>query len=125
MAGFTPPYPSDQHNDASAVPVRIVSGSAAASSETSAIQTITPLGFDSLAVGSEAVGITAPTGATMARISVPTGTVLYRDDGTDPTATVGFPITGPATFDYAGSLSAIKFIATGSNTITLSILFYK
>lgn len=124
MAGFTPPYPSDQHNDASAVPVRIVSGSTTASTA-SAIQTITPLGFDSLAVGSTAVSLTVPTGATMARISVPTGTVLYRDDGTAPTATVGFSVTGPTTFDYAGDLSAIEFIASGSDAVTLSILFYK
>lgn len=120
MAGFTPPYPSDQHNDASAVPVRIVSGST-----TSAIQTITPLGFDSLAVGSTAVGLTVPTGATMARISVPADTVLYRDDGKAPTVAVGFAVTGPETFEYTGDLSAIEFIASGSDTVTLSILFYK
>lgn len=125
MAGFTPPYPSDQHNDASAVPVRIVSGATTASAATSAISTVTPLGFQSLSVGSTAVGLTVPAGATMARVNVGTGTVLYRDDGTAPTATVGFPVAGVQSFDYAGDLSAIKFIASSTTAVQLSMLYYK
>ncbi len=52
-------------------------------------------------------------GATFCYISVESAGVRYRDDGTNPTATVGMPLlAGTAGFLYSGNLAAIKFIQT-------------
>ena len=47
----------------------------------------------------------------------------YRDDGTDPTATVGQPLSDGDTFEYDGTLSAFKIIQTGP-TAVLDVTFY-
>lgn len=60
----------------------------------------------------------------MAYVTVETTSVRYRDDGTDPTASVGILIASAAQLQYFGTLSAIKFIAT-SGTATLDVGFYK
>jgi hypothetical protein len=36
--------------------------------------------------------------------------VRWRDDGTDPTTTVGMNLAAGASLDYEGQLAAIKFI---------------
>jgi hypothetical protein len=81
--------------------------------------------FISAATLASATGLTVPTGATIAQICVETSGVRYRDDGTNPTAAVGIPfiatLTSPNCFQYAGSLSAIKFILiSGSPTMDIS-----
>jgi hypothetical protein len=44
----------------------------------------------------------APAQATYALISPETNGIRWRDDGTDPTAAVGFPVAAGATFVYDG-----------------------
>ncbi len=94
-----------------------------------------PLGMQTLTVSSTAVGLTLPTetavsGATKpvaanyAYITVETGAVRWRDDGTDPTASVGSPIASGSSFIYDGNLSAIKFIRQTVDA-TLTIAFYR
>lgn len=71
-----------------------------------------------------ATALTVPSGAKLAEICVATADVRYRDDGTDPTSTVGMPVSAGTCFPYAGPLSAVKFIAqSGSPTINVS--YYK
>lgn len=84
----------------------------------------TPLGYQQLSVAGTAVGLTVPTGATMAIITVSGQIVRYRDDGTVPTASVGMPLAVGSIFNYASALSAIQFIAEAS-TATLDILYYQ
>jgi hypothetical protein len=83
------------------------------------------LGYAQIAVGSTADALTVPAGATMALFKTETAGVRWRDDGTAPTAAVGFPIadTDPA-FAYSGSLSAIQFIAQSGSPV-LNVAFYR
>jgi hypothetical protein len=89
---------------------------------------IAPLGYQQLSVGSTtASNLTVPGGAIAGSISVESQAVRFRDDGTAPTSSVGFPIAvtsnGPP-FDYAGNLGAVQMIAE-TGTATVNILYYK
>lgn len=83
------------------------------------------LGYTQIAVGSSASGLTPPAGTSLALIKVEAAAVRWRDDGTAPTTTVGFPMadTDPV-FEYSGSISAIKFIAQSGSPV-LNVAFYK
>ena len=50
--------------------------------------------------------------------------VRYRDDGTDPTTTVGMPLAVGTALTYTGTLTAIKFIEQTSGA-KLNVLFYR
>lgn len=87
-----------------------------------------PCGYQQLSVDTASF-LTVPTCTggppTMVRI-IPEGqAVRYRDDGTAPTATVGFPISVTAApFDYEGNLGAIEFISQTSGG-KVNALFYR
>lgn len=50
--------------------------------------------------------------------------VMWRDDGTAPTATVGMPLlTTDPPFEYAGDLTVIQFIQTAA-TAVLDVSYY-
>src|SRR5437763_297182 len=51
-----------------------------------------------------------PANANIAWIGVESQGIRYRDDGTAPTASVGFPIVAGGTLFYVGTLSAIELI---------------
>jgi len=71
-----------------------------------------------------ATGITAPAGATLAMIQAETQNVRWRDDGTDPTASVGMIIAAGDILMYTGDFSEIKLIeVTGS--AKLNITYYR
>lgn len=84
------------------------------------------LGYQQLSSLSSAAALTVPAGATIAEICVETASVRYRDDGTNPTTSVGMLVapassTIPSCFQYGGPLAAIKFIAvSGSPVIDVS-----
>lgn len=59
---------------------------------------------------SSKVGLTVPSGATMALIQAVTQNVRWRDDGTSPTASVGMRISAGEEFWYTGNIDAIEFI---------------
>ena len=62
-----------------------------------------------------------PSGATYAVLSVEGNAIRWRDDGTDPTATVGMPVAVGQTVNYDGSLSKLRMIAqTGTATVNVS-----
>jgi hypothetical protein len=78
---------------------------------------VVPLGFQQLTSLSSAAGLTVPDGALFAVIDVEAENVRWRDDGTNPTATVGMRIIADTELVYSGDLSAIKFIAETSGAI--------
>ena len=85
-----------------------------------------PLGYQQITSLVTATGLTVPDGAFYAFI-VPEGTnsvCRWRDDGTDPTSTVGMPLPSGTPFDYAGKLASIKFIDATSTTI-LNVSYYR
>lgn len=84
-----------------------------------------PLGYVQVTSLSSAVGLgTVPTGATIALIQPETTNVRWRDDGSNPTTTVGMILAAGDTLIYNGNLQAIKFIEiTGSAKLNIS--YYK
>ena len=94
---------------------------------------LNPMGFEQITVSTVSIGFTAtlayPTGgiqADMAQITLATNAATYRDDGIDPTATVGFPIAVGNQYMVCG-LTAIKqarFIRVSADG-TLNVLYYR
>lgn len=107
-------FPNNQNSPAGALPSWTIDG----------YPINTPLGYQQLSVGASAVGLTVPTGATVAFIAVSGNAVRYRDDGTPPTAALGYPLPVGQNYNYHVALSAIEFIAQ-TGTATLDILYYK
>ena len=87
------------------------------------LTTLTPLGYQQVTSTAAAFALTVPAGATIAEIAVEAQAVRYRDDGTDPTATIGMPVASGVRFTYVGNLSAIKFIAQTAGAI-LNVSYY-
>ena len=74
-----------------------------------------------LSVASSAVSLTVPSGATLCQICVEGAAIRYRDDGTAPTASSGIPCAAGQSFQYAGPMSALRFIAqSGAATIDVA-----
>lgn len=84
----------------------------------------TALGYQQLTSIGSATALTVPTGAAIAEICDETNAARYRDDGTNPTTTVGMLVAVGTCFQYAGPLSAIKFIDTSSGAI-IDVSYYK
>jgi hypothetical protein len=71
---------------------------------------LTPLGYQQITSLSAAAALTVPAGATAALISAESQGMRWRDDGTNPTASVGMPIAAGESIFFTGSLSAFKAI---------------
>ena len=92
-----------------------------------------PLGYCQFTVTSSAQSLaqlscTVPARAAYAAIAVETVGARMRDDGTAPTASVGFPLTPtsstvPFYMGYQSNFSAMQFIAQSGSPV-VDILFY-
>lgn len=82
-----------------------------------------PLGYQQITSLSAATALTIPAGATVAVIQAETQAVRWRDDGTNPTASVGQPLTTGVLFTYRGNLTAIKFIEQTASA-KLNVSYY-
>lgn len=81
------------------------------------------LGYQQITSLSAATGLTVPQGATLALIVPETQNVRWRDDGTNPTASVGMPIFVGASLSYDGDFNKIRFIETTASA-TLNVSYY-
>jgi len=81
------------------------------------------LGYQQITSLSSATGLTPPQGTTMALIVAETQGVRWRDDGTNPTASVGMPIAAGAYLNYDGDLNRIKFIEQTASA-KLNVSYY-
>lgn len=81
-----------------------------------------PLGYEQISSLGSAVGLTVPTDAVLALITVESSDVRWRDDGVDPTATVGMVIAADDELFYIGVLSSIKFIGAGA---VVNVSYYR
>jgi len=81
------------------------------------------LGYQQITSLSSAAGLTPPQGATMALIVAETQGVRWRDDGTNPTASVGMPIAAGAYLNYDGDLNRVKFIEQTASA-KLNVSYY-
>lgn len=79
------------------------------------------LGYEPITSLSAAAGLKPPQGATLALIVPEMQGIRWRDDGTDPTASVGMPVAAGSYLSYDGDLNRIKFIEqTASAKINVS-----
>ena len=81
------------------------------------------LGYQQITSLSSATALTVPTGATAALIVASTQAIRWRDDGTNPTASVGMPVTVDTYFSYDGDLNRIRFIEQTSGAV-LNVSYY-
>ena len=81
------------------------------------------LGYQQITDLSSATTLTAPAEAVFAIIAVTDQAVRWRDDGTDPTATIGMPEPVGMVFTYTGRMEAIKFIEQLSGAV-INISYY-
>jgi len=65
-----------------------------------------------------------PAGATHVLIQAETNDIRWRDDGTNPSTTVGMVITAGTDLWYVGNLRALKIIEVGTDSIA-NISYYK
>jgi hypothetical protein len=87
-----------------------------------------PLGFQQISAVTlaSATGLTVPTGATCAYVSVDTASVRRRDDGTAPTTSIGMLLTAGSVLTFSGlaNLSAVKFILVTGGSPVVNVSFY-
>jgi len=86
-------------------------------------QTTECLGYQQITSLSAAASLTVPARATRALIIAQTQGVRWRDDGTNPTASVGMPLPAGTVLSYDGDLSRIRFIETAASA-ALNISYY-
>ena len=81
--------------------------------------------FQQITVSNSAVGLTVPKEARMAAITVENQPLRYRDDGTDPTASVGVLLKADASMSvFSHSLGTIKFIRQGGSDSKINVSYY-
>jgi hypothetical protein len=73
--------------------------------------------------GDAATALTVPAGARYCVVTCESQAVRWRDDGTAPTASVGFPLAVGAVLTYSAKLSALKFISQIAGA-TLDVAYY-
>ena len=82
-----------------------------------------PLGYQQVTGLTSANAFTVPADTRIALIQPEAQNVRWRDDGTDPTASVGMIITADSILTFDGDLSKIKFIEV-SATAKLNVSYY-
>ena len=84
-----------------------------------------PKGYQQITDCDPAVGLTVPAGANIAVIQAQAFAVRYRDDGTNPTSTVGMVLAAGTAITYTAALASIKFIDTAAGAAILNISYYE
>lgn len=87
---------------------------------------MTRLGYQQFTVATATALPSIPTGTFEALIVCETQTVRWRDDGTNPTASVGMPLLPNQAFPYMGnaaSIAAMRIIQTTA-TATCNVTYY-
>jgi hypothetical protein len=81
------------------------------------------LGYQQITSLSLATALTVPNGATRALIAPASQSVRWRDDGVDPTVSIGMPVAAGSYLSYDGDLNRIKFIETTASA-ELNVTYY-
>lgn len=86
----------------------------------------TATGFQQLAAGSlaSATALTVPAGTRWAWICAEAQAVRWRDDGTNPTASVGMPLASGSCMQYLQPPGLLSFIQQTAGAI-LDVSYYK
>ena len=83
-----------------------------------------PCGYQQITSLSAATGLTVPTGANWCIFTAETQAVRWRDDGTNPSATVGMPVAVNVPTVYTGRLGMIKFFEQTASA-KLNVTYFK
>jgi len=88
---------------------------------------MTNMGAQQLVVSTTAVAPTLPnvSGQPDFALFRTSGDVRWRDDGTNPTSSIGMSLLANESMEYDGELSRIKFIRSGAADATLDIAYYR
>lgn len=78
---------------------------------------IVPLGYQQLTALTASTALTVPAGARLALIQADGADLRWRDDGVDPTATVGMILRMDSELVYNGDLAALRVIAISGSPI--------
>jgi hypothetical protein len=84
---------------------------------------LSALGYQQITSLSSASALTVPTGATVALIQAESQSIRWRDDGTNPTTSVGMVLAAGETVFFTGSLSAFRAIEVSASA-KLNISYY-
>lgn len=84
----------------------------------------TALGFQQITSLGSATTLTVPAGTRWAWICAETAAVRWRDDGTNPTGSVGMPIAAGGCIQYLLPPGALVFIQQASSAV-LDVSYYK
>lgn len=84
---------------------------------------VTPKGLQQITSLVAAASLTVPSGAQFALIQAESQDVRWRDDGTNPTASVGMLLASGETLAYTGPLAAIRLIETTASA-KLNVSYY-
>ncbi len=88
-----------------------------------------PRGYQQITSLVAAVGLTVPVvtniyvGYAVIQCEGSNSIVRWRDDGVDPTASVGMSLASGQEMDYSGDLTTIKFI-DGTSTSKINVSYY-
>jgi len=82
-----------------------------------------PAGYQQLTSLNAATALTVPPHARMALMRAAAQDVRWRDDGTDPTDSVGQPLAADESFWYTGDLTTFRVIET-TPSATLDVTYY-
>lgn len=86
-----------------------------------------PLKYEQLTSAGAVMQLTPPANATVCLIQTETKACRFRDDGVNPTGTVGYMIHPGlgGDFPYSGDLSAVRLIEDGAtSTSVVNVLYY-
>jgi len=81
------------------------------------------LSYEQITDVSSSVGLSAPEGASLARIQVEAQVIRWRGDGNAPTTTVGEPVAVLSVFEVYGDLSKFNALETTAGAI-LNVHYY-
>jgi len=83
-----------------------------------------PTGYQQLTSLAAAAGLTVPARSRRAIIQAEAQAVRWRDDGTNPTDSIGMRLNADEELEYDGDLAAIKFIETTASA-KLNVTYYQ
>lgn len=83
-----------------------------------------PVGYQQITSVSTSTALTVPAGANVALIQAETQAVRWRDDGEDPTDSVGMALAANETLPYTGNLGAIRLIQQSAGA-KLNVSYYR
>ncbi len=107
--------------------LRVSNGSSPSSPTFTVDSPLTPLGYRQFTVSSAGPAQNLPTippGALFALIQVETQNTRWRDDGTSPTAAVGFPLLTDTPFWVPGVPSTFQIIGTNAIASVVNVSYY-